>query len=64
MPATTDLGRKMELLVVQHPERAEEIQKAINDFEEHAGGPDAKKWLGKWVRARRLYCELTGEPMV
>jgi len=47
-----------------HPRGAELIEKA-NAMEDAATEfKDAKTVLGTWARARRLWCECTGEPLI
>jgi len=54
-----------------HP-RAEELRAKAADFDRKtahhyspAGGSEsAKAMLGAWARARKLWCECTGEPLV
>ena len=51
-----------------HP-RAEELRNAADKLDgavdAAASGPDAvKRVLGNWARARKLWCEITGEPLI
>ena len=39
-------------------QRADELETAV------VGKPSAKQILGAWARARRLWCECTGEPLI
>lgn len=62
----TDLGQKMiaradkDGLAKDHPLRV-----AAEGFNvAHADGASARKLLGAWARARRIWCEYTGEPLI
>jgi hypothetical protein len=46
-----------------HPRAAELLEKA-KAVDEAATNGSAKKLLGAWARARKLWCEITGEPLV
>jgi len=67
----TELGRKMrELADTGHPQ-AEELREKAAAFDEAANGyyseeptVTAPKFLGCFARARRLWCDCTGEPLV
>ena len=59
------LGDRMRALASRgHPradelvEKADAMEKAASEF------TDAKKVLGTWARARRLWCDCTGEPLM
>lgn len=52
-------------------ERAEELRARAMNFDKAAEGfyatpqrLDAKGFAGAWARARKLWCEITGEPLV
>lgn len=62
----TDLGEKIiaradrDGLPVDHPLRvvAENFNEAV------ASGAEPRKLIGAWARARRLWCEYSGEPLI
>jgi hypothetical protein len=67
-PALFDLMRK--LADAGHP-RADELREKASAFEAAAtgfyGDPQtvpAKSFLGAWARARRLWSECSGEPLI
>jgi hypothetical protein len=67
------LADKMRALAKGHPRGAELVEKA-DAFEKATAElyapatvdtkAAAKRMLGTWARARKLWCELTGEPLV
>lgn len=64
------LHDRMRRLAVTHP-RKDELLAVAGEFEKAARGfygdpqtVDAKKFVGTWARAKRLWCECTGEPIV
>lgn len=64
----TPLFEKMEALADRgHPrgdelrERAKALRAAAKGF---ANGGGVKPMLGAWARARRVWCECTGEPLI
>lgn len=59
----TPLAEKLRNLAHTHPAHAEELR-AVADKLDAVSFDDIKKLLGTWARARKLYCELTGEPLV
>lgn len=59
----TPLGRQMRVLAVDHP-RGEELRVAADALDTAVSGTNMKKTLGAWARARRIYCECTGEPLI
>lgn len=65
----TDLGDKMRALAVPgHPRRADLVA-AADAFDQatnaaYAGTGPVPKMVGAWARARRIYCECTGEPLI
>lgn len=71
MKEQTDLGRKMRQLAADGHERADELIAKARDFDEKAIGfysdpatVDTISFLGSFARARRLWCDCTGEPLV
>lgn len=68
--AETPLGIKMRALAREGHPRAEELRSRANAFDEACSSeamaqPDGlKKMMGAWARARRLWCEVSGEPLV
>lgn len=68
MPQRTPLGEQMRELADggKHPQAVELFARA-NDLDKAVYGrpaADAKRLLGCWARARRLWCECTGEDIV
>lgn len=68
----TEISDKMRALAETGHERAEELRSKADEFDaktaahySETGGPEtAKSMLGAWARARRLWCECTGEPLI
>lgn len=61
-----DLATRMyDLANTGHP-RAEELREKARLFRQAADDPevDERKLLGAWARARRLWCQCTGEPLI
>lgn len=62
----TDLGKKIiaradrDGLAPDHPLRV--AAEAFNDAV--VEGAEPRKLLGAWARARRLWCEYSGEPLI
>lgn len=67
MPSLPD--RMRALADTGHP-RADELRKRAAALDASVGvnvgdgGFDVRKTLGAWARARRLWCECTGEPLI
>jgi len=64
----SDLVARMRTAALRCAEHADELREAANKLEAAiaAKGSDekwAKRLLGTWARARRLFCECTGEPL-
>lgn len=64
----TPLSEKMRALADSGHARAAELRAAADEFDAktaagHSLG-SAKSMLGAWARARKLWCECTGEPLV
>lgn len=72
MPAPTPLSEKMRALADGGHARAPDLYEKANAFDAaasawEAGGRDKdimRRMLGAWARARRLWSECTGEPLV
>lgn len=66
----TPLATNMHALAAKpttRPEDAARLRRLADEFEAastNADPFDAKRMLGAWARARRCWCELTGEPLV
>ena len=66
----TDLPSRMRAIADQGHPRADALRKAADEFEnarDQLAQPrtcDVKKVLELWVRARFIYCEVTGRPLV
>lgn len=67
----TDLGKRMRALADQGHDRAEELREKADAFDKAAAGfyaeeqtVGAKSFLGAFARARRLWCDITGEALV
>lgn len=61
-PSLTD---KMRSLADQGHERAADLRRLADEMDavsDYSKGP--KALLGAWARARRLWCDCTGEPLV
>lgn len=69
--STTDLSNKMRALAKKgHPRAAELLDLAIK-FDKAAKGfhstpqtVTVKSFVGAWVRARKLWCAVSGEPLI
>ena len=57
------LSDKMRTLAKDHPRAFELLDKA-SALEAAVAQSNAKQILGAWARARRLWCECTGEPLI
>lgn len=66
--AATELGDRMRALADTGHPRADELRAKAQEFDAkaaHAGDRESiKSMLGAWARARRLWSEITGEPLV
>jgi hypothetical protein len=61
----TPLSDKMRALADAGHPRADELREKAADLEAAVLEPFAARWVyGAWARARRLYCDCTGEPLV
>jgi hypothetical protein len=67
----TDLSDKMRVLADEGHERADELREHAAAFDVAAEGyygetqtVEPKAFLGTWSRARRVWCECSGEPLV
>lgn len=64
------LADRMDALAASHP-RGDELRLKAADLREGANGfcavpqtVSAQSFMGRWARARRLWCEVTGEPLI
>lgn len=71
MTVGTELGNKMRRLADEGHERAEELRAKATEFDEKTAGyygdpqtVSVKSFMGAFARARRLWCDCTGEPLV
>lgn len=72
MSAATDLAQQMRAIVERDNLPADhELRLLADDFDEAAAGywgepqtKTVKQFMGAWARARRAYCNYTGEPLV
>jgi hypothetical protein len=66
MSAETDLSIKMRALAAQGHERAAELREKADAFDAATSADpfDARRMLGCWARARRLWSECSGEPLI
>lgn len=71
MSERTDLSIKMHDLADKGHERASELREKADAFDVATKGfysepqtVDVKKFVGTFARARRLWCEVTGEPLI
>ena len=63
--AKTTLVEKMRSLASSGHEKSNDLRKLADELDavsDYSKGP--KALLGAWARARRLWCECTGEPLV
>lgn len=67
---TTDLGDRMRALANTGHPRADELREKASAFDQAARGfyaeeqtVSAPKFLGAFARARKLWCEITGEAL-
>ena len=62
------LANKMRKLADTGHPRAVELRERAQALEEAqdlgAEGWSAERMVGRWARARRLWCDITGEPLV
>lgn len=68
MPSKPLAARMRALADAGHP-RAAELRERATDLDQavkaaSAASPEVRALLGAWARARRLWCETTGEPLV
>jgi hypothetical protein len=45
-------------------EKADDFEAATTGFYSDSQTVDAKSFLGAWARARRLWCDTTGDPLI
>lgn len=70
MPSKPLAARMRALADAGHPraaelrERATDLDQAVKAASASAASPEVRALLGAWARARRLWCETTGEPLV
>jgi hypothetical protein len=67
MTGLTELSKKMHNLADSGHERAEELREKADFLDTVANEKEnlsPKKLLGAWARARRLWCDCTGEDLV
>lgn len=59
------LADRMRALADSGHARADELRQRADEFEAVADySKGARSLLGAWARARRLWCECTGEPLI
>jgi hypothetical protein len=65
-----DLVTRMQALAETHPrgaelrEKAEALKEGIAGFYAQPQTVTVPQFMGRWARARRLWCDLTGEPLI
>lgn len=69
MPHRTDLSRRMHALADSGHARAAELRERADAFDQATAAQDgtragAKRMLGAWARARRLWSDTTGESLI
>ncbi len=71
MAERTDLSIKMHMLADTGHEQAVELREKADAFDAATKGfysdpqtVEVKKFMGAFARARRLWCNVTGEPLV
>jgi hypothetical protein len=63
--AETELGNRMievaerDRLPVDHP-----LRLLAKEFNEAVESGDSRRLLGSWAKARRAWCDYTGEPLI
>lgn len=65
--AETELGKKMRALACEHPhlsELADKFDAAAKGFYSQPQTVTPQSFLGHYARARRAYCNVTGEDLV
>lgn len=68
----TPLSDKMRDLANRNPVRAADLRRAADEldsavataYSKDGTKADVRRMLGCWARARRLWCDMTGEPLV
>ena len=66
----TDLSDEMRTLARGHPrsadliEKADAFDKAATGFYSNPQTVDVMAFLGAWARARRLFSDITGKPLI
>lgn len=67
----TALSERMHALADKGHERADELREKADAFDAATAGyysdpqtVDVRKFMGAFARARRAWCEITGEPLV
>lgn len=62
----TDLSDKMRTFAAGAvpPVVADQLREKANAFDAAVAQGDAKKILGAWARARRVWCDVTGESLI
>lgn len=64
MTDRTPLSKQMHALADKGDFRAVELREKADALDAAADGKDMRKMLGAWARARRLWCDVTGESLV
>jgi len=63
-PQENSLPDRMRTLAKGGHPRAEDLQQMADDMDNAIATHDMRKMIGAWARARRLWCECTGEPLI
>ena len=65
------LVKNMRALADRRPDRANDLRRAANAFEDAIGGfyaepqrMSVKQLIGIWSRARKLFCDVSGESLI
>lgn len=58
------LPNRMRALAKDGHPCAEELRQRADDMDNAIATHDMRKMIGAWARARRLWCECTGEPLI
>jgi len=64
MKENKSLPERMRELASSRPEQSEELCRLAEALEKAVDQGDAKKILGAWARARRFWCQCTGESLI
>lgn len=61
---TTVLSNRMRLLAAREPDHAVLLKEKADALDEAVNKGETRGIIGAWARARRAYCDVTGEDLV